>query len=729
MNKVPCTTHTTCPRKVSLGDTVIKIVMVSPKAWPLPSLCRDDPVLLILIREIQWMPIKVRKALITLTRVRCRFDNTARAYQRLSKELRIQYPTLHAGQQGESNLLMCLSAGTDPYITSPIFSGLISMACRNIPILNKEEVDELVRASLEKEMRASITRRDTPILNWSTVFNPSRKIRHSTPLVPGMMYSPDISDHVYQSLCRARSILSSMVIYPGYSKKTIGIQGSRNLARATKDMPDLYPNSTFGLEKLYHQTGIQITGPTEVRCAFKFNDIRPRIYFSRGPDQHYPSRYIQPIFNVIVDCLPTVHRRGRFDVSGIGICPGEALFIYDLITFTSNLEEIKTFTLQLADFMKGTPVTVFDTLHGMCEVDLGDMLLEYNETCNSYASFDIADILGEGPLEDACQHTCGMLGVPGNISSCTLLHGIFLICVLKHVMARVVGDDAIGKSVIEDKEDLVDTLRVIGDIAPEKMEVWESGRDYNDIDLELDSWHYTKRPIYRLNEAVVVDTRLVVWPSIGALLPQYADMFHTTFKTDAYVLKRKVANALISFVLQFKDFPASEDEITTIDRWIEWMLESSGLLSYNKVKGRKVYDKTYVYPISVREGMFEDEWIDRVWYHSYRLPDPTLVENPEKKPRKLEPFVCRGVPILKFARDMEYVWTEQRFRQIFVKDEVELFRAFLSRTLSSTYTIVVQENCPRFIYDILCSELSPMKVYPESDSGSDGEFEGLMDMY
>jgi hypothetical protein len=98
-----------------------------------------------------------------------------------------------------------------------------------------------------------------------------------------------------------------------------------------------------------------------------------------------------------------------------------------------------------------------------------------------------------------------MLGVPGNISSCTLLHGIHLAILLCSVLCRAVGDDAIGVTRTDEVDTLIDDyLTNIGKVSIPKTTRWdlvdEEGWEGRGEDT---MWHYTKRPIGRYQSRVL----------------------------------------------------------------------------------------------------------------------------------------------------------------------------------------------------------------------------------
>ncbi len=53
--------------------------------------------------------------------------------------------------------------------------------------------------------------------------------------------------------------------------------------------------------KLYAETGGYVEGPVEMRSAWKYAQIGPRIYFARGGDVLKTSQYLQPLVNLIIE--------------------------------------------------------------------------------------------------------------------------------------------------------------------------------------------------------------------------------------------------------------------------------------------------------------------------------------------------------------------------------------------------------------------------------------------
>jgi len=271
-----------------------------------------------------------------------------------------------------------------------------------------------------------------------------------------------------------------------------------------------------------------------MRSAWRGNDLKPRVYYARGPDVHFASSIIQDIFNTFVDSLSSTHRRNRFNLLDLErMTEDEVLAIYDYSSFTSTLHEIRNFTNRLADFCTGTEIEVLDGYHGIQKRDVGEILRSYNEACNISAEFDASELLS---ISDAIMtHNCGMLGVPGNISSCTLLHGIHLAIVLHSLQrGKVIGDDAIA-IIFRDSghtpESFIEAVAAIGRIEFTKAEFWEDN-DYG----SRNRWTYEKRPLERMHE-MPWRGQLITWPSINILF-DIVNPFHRPLrKTEAQIFQ------------------------------------------------------------------------------------------------------------------------------------------------------------------------------------------------
>lgn len=670
-----------------------------------------------LVQAIPNMPIPVRKTLLTVCRIQPDLAKKNRARDRLLRHMTSYFPTPQLATR-QTNLDILLNPCSE-YIQLPFYAGLVGMFCRNQMFKDKEEIEQLLQESVDKELLAAQETHTSEHLDWKSILSPSKSYRSNNPLISNTSFDGNLNNRIFERLSATKSTLSRMTIFPDYSNKTIGTRAQREMQIINEALKEDFPPTVAGLESLYHRYGIQLDSPTEVRTAFKFGDIRPRVYYARGPAQYYSSRYIQDIFNVLVDALPTTNRYQRFLVSSIRLSIEDMLFIYDFSSFTSTLHEVRQFTEELAQFFEGTSVTVVDSRVGPSRVELSELLRWYNDTCNINPSFDVSDIFGSGREEDLV-HNCGMLGVPGNISSCTLLHGIFLMVILMSETCRVVGDDAIGAGPKGEKEQIVDLLAIIGVISASKAETWVRDDDDDELTAEDNRWHYTKRPIERLDDQILFVDQSVIWPALGALHPIFGDAYHTIhYPEDEKTLHRRIANSMLSFVRQFQDFHIEGEEAHLADRFMHLVYEATGMVERSST-GEKTWKTPYILPHSVEEGMHPSLIIERMWNQAVTLPRFEKMYPGEKVFE--QDFEVNGSRALRLARDLGYAYTDPIFYTFRVSDNPQYLESFLRREQRfPVLRAYLVKHIPTFLVDMIFPvDLSQ----PDHDVylvGSDGE--------
>jgi len=215
--------------------------------------------------------------------------------------------------------------------------------------------------------------------------------------------------------------------------------------------------------------------------------------------------------------------------------------IYDYASFTSALADFKSFVFELGTFCKGRTVKIFDTHTGVEEVDLGDIILEYNALCNHDPLFSIHRIEGVDSAHPRCivpHRVAGMLGIYGNIVGCTVLHGLVSISIVgDDNKANTIGDDGAVKYNEEDisTAEVKECLNTIGSIAEEKFELWDKDEMQSEESL---GWHYTKRPI-TVDHHIVVTQWMPDFPILPVILG-IKDGQHTLPVQD-FISRRRLA--------------------------------------------------------------------------------------------------------------------------------------------------------------------------------------------
>jgi len=511
-----------------------------------------------------------------------------------------------------------------------------------------------------------------------------------------------IRQEIFFSLNHLRQSIHTVTFYPDYSDKSIGKEAILNIA-AHLHIHDRIPfeYSTRGLEYLYHHTGVRLTGITELRWAWKYNDLKPRIYYARGPELYYDAKYIQQLFNLLIDTIPVCHKRERYFTSTIKLTDEELFFIYDYESFTSCLEEVKRFCRALGIFFNGYHSTFIDTFRGPESRDVGDMILLWNETCNNYPSFDSGKAKWDRSEQEfqKVNHSCGMLGVPGNISSCTLLHSFHLAILLVSLLCKVVGDDAGGSCLEEDFPSIFKLLKNIGKVEQSKTVEFPSLSWSPELESTNDRpWHYLKRPINRIDNIVVTGSQ-VIWPSSGMILnnaPSYRRGVQVVSKRD---LRRKTANALCFLVKQLRDHPLTEEEDRLARAFLDWAIRTSHLSREVDSSGALASYEVF-YPTTLDTWMTFDSAMQVYSHRIVVLPDEEGQLSEEINP--CQPLLMRSSKALKLAKDLGYVTMTPRYKRCFGKDDPELFeRIFLGERISILYDVYILEDIPSWMLDLI----------------------------
>nr|QUD20357.1 hypothetical protein [Armillaria borealis ambi-like virus 1] len=372
---------------------------------------------------------------------------------------------------------------------------------------DSSSIDQELNRAFEKEFRASQEYHLEPQLNYSGIFG-TRDSSLSTPLSTSHLphsYFNQWFRRMFQRL-RQKYNDKEKVLFPKYQKK-------KNVSRDTEDrfwstfetsLP--FPGrSSFDLEKHYEIHGEQLAGVCEMRSAFRFTDLKPRLYYCCGGDGYWASRFIRDLVTDLCNMLPACHMRGRTNVDSLNahVTHGSRVTIYDYSSFTTNLSELKNFLYHLGESMKGIRVNTVDAREGLVTRDAGELILEYNESVNIHAQFDIARLRDSDSF--CYQMNSGMLGVQGNIGFSTLLHAINLCAALDDVdTCKVMGDDAIA---VHDDDTrplsyIQEVVNLLGEVASEKFNSWSYDEE---CQKEMaDYWHYCKRPITVTAEGIEI---------------------------------------------------------------------------------------------------------------------------------------------------------------------------------------------------------------------------------
>jgi hypothetical protein len=291
----------------------------------------------------------------------------------------------------------------------------------------------------------------------------------------------------------------------------------------------------------------------------------------------------------------------------------ESVIIYDYTSFTSSLDEMKAFTRELACFFRGVTVWLVGEKDGLEPMDLGDLLDEYNQACNCDAFFDVSKVLHQEE-PSLLQHTCGMLGVPGDIQGKTFLHGIHtaFICASLH-KSKCIGDDGRLNTILRtmiDRIVLESRLQNLGKIVLEKTEEFEYD---DDDDYELRAWEYAKRPFLRIRNRVL-QFEMLTFPTLDCLLG-LSDPLRTVLPGSGSIIRRRNRfNQMwvrILTELQYRYMDISEIERQFLFDYQKSAFRGLGIQG-RRVGAHKEDDQVYFVPPFVSAETFGEDYTPEV---------------------------------------------------------------------------------------------------------------------
>jgi len=546
----------------------------------------------------------------------------------------------------------------------------------------------VLKEGFHKEISAALEEYSPTELDFTPFFEYSKHRRVTPYVLPSMK----TTQYIIGRFDSCRHKLSTSLFYPYMSKKTMGREAKENfdgvpcLWRSTDLEGDGISANT--MLRLYHHEGIKIIGTTELRSAWKYNLLTPRIYYAMGPTDFWASCYIQPIFNIILDSFPAVHRRERFYHESIDFANMVA-FIYDYSSFTSNLSSLYQFLIHLADFYQDVMITIVDVSYGPMDVSLADLLVEYANVTSKCPVVDlhrfVVDALGNPT--DFTHHT-GMLGVPGNISASTLLHGLFLMIITSPGFCKCVGDDAIG-AYISLTSELYQHLSSLAPLNDEKMDFWDpSERDALDH-----AWKYLKRPIFRINDRMISGSIFEIPPlQIMLNLPdQYGRI--PTFIHDPIQAQKRSAGILRSLLYRvIRNVALTDGEKESVWELCEYV-----------IKKMELDRRDCLFPTkrSMMTGDLEDIVQEYSTYTMFGAAyDYTQVDSDQID------MVVNPSPSLRLAHVLGYGRLEEYKSRYVVCDDPDRFRSFLNRSSRKLYTFTLVETMPLYLKELVLLETS-----------------------
>jgi hypothetical protein len=210
-------------------------------------------------------------------------------------------------------------------------------------------------------------------------------------------------------------------------------------------------------------------------------------------------------FTELVNSFTPTHHVNRLIPDRLRLKEGQHARIYDLEAFTSRAREQRNFLRSLSKFCSGWEFTYWDSRMGCISCDFGELLGEYAETCSTGTQVSYERVTKE--ISTSEQRTSGLLGVFGNLPSCTFMHGsVVSFATEDETQINVAGDDGISAEDPDNELELDICICAIG--------IYERSKTF---DTRLPGCICLKRPIAQHGNLLV--TRLaIIPPNLNTLL-------------------------------------------------------------------------------------------------------------------------------------------------------------------------------------------------------------------
>lgn len=272
-----------------------------------------------------------------------------------------------------------------------------------------------------------------PEIDYTPLFYPLPRSIH-----PSLPYNPVSAFHVRNIFQRfkARLMAEPRYFYPRATHKNMSRSTRRDYEQQIGGNLEILKgkDNIFGQDdwqRVYHDTGIQLEGEVEMRQKWYPSGAKPRTYFAMGGTCYRDSRFLQDFFTELVNLFPSTNHITRLQPERLQV-PNDGIWsfkVYDLSSFTSNMAQQREFCRVLSEFMRGVTVILVDERYGPTECDLGQLLDDYNATCVNHPTLSFErtpDELGWSHIREIQHLTASLLGIFGNLMSCTLAHFLTL---------------------------------------------------------------------------------------------------------------------------------------------------------------------------------------------------------------------------------------------------------------------------------------------------------------
>lgn len=326
-------------------------------------------------------------------------------------------------------------------VQSQVLAPIILDLCRGSP-LPIEEIEEARLKSWSKEIEVCETLPPVGCINWDVIFDDQH---FNDEIIPGVPANRTIALYINSCLKQWRKEMCSRLHYPRMTFKNMSRATVRDWELRSGMIWDSTSNPIFGQvtwQRFYMETGHKLAGECEIRQKWYPSQAKPRTYFASGGLAYTYSADSQDMWTELVNSYTPCHHISRLIPERVRLKTGQHARIYDLETFTSRMHEQRRFLNGLSAFCNGWEFVSFDVREGVIQRDLGEYLWDYTANCTSgcHLSYERVPGIDEGFHSE--QSHSGMLGVFGNLMSCTFAHAaVMSFCVEDESQLNVAGND------------------------------------------------------------------------------------------------------------------------------------------------------------------------------------------------------------------------------------------------------------------------------------------------
>jgi len=350
---------------------------------------------------------------------------------------------------------------------------------------------------------------------------------------------------------------------------------------------------------------------------------------------------------------------------------------------------------------------VVDSYRGPTHRILGDLIREYNDLCNIQGEFNIADRLC---VEGVFRHVCAsFLGIYGNISSCTALHGISLVSMLDHLDgASVIGDDALARFMLSNMElqEFIDGVSLLGFVNPTKYHVFYD-EHLEDDETYPSCWHYAKRPFKRI-AGRAYQGLLVDWPLLPYMITsgKPATSYHTVQDYSPGKCLKTWCSQSGRFFDSVRRLDIDLETEELIRCYLEcgyriWGLKFEGSVGH-KVDKHNLYSMAY--PCIDGTIGFDEDWLDYVAHKDFGASVRLPVLDDGTRTRGawgVYPWYAKMTELISFGVKMGWLRAMELYEEVVLSAEtIDRYIQYIRFRESGVYNLEIAGDVPDWFMDM-----------------------------